>query len=199
MTCVTGVHHSAKQLDEEDTPHILHPEFGIQMNIWLHAHHGDFSQIYAVATFYNAFSLKLRVAHLIRVCMGAACHVRGAPQILARLESKLAIHAGETTRIRALPSESSMIELLVWTEVKREALVQKVRALQEAFGAERLNWICPKALEWCHALNIIVVDDRDVQLRHGYAALLDSLWVRPTRVWGKTEILPRPVEHTALT
>lgn len=56
------------------------------------------SQIYGVATFYNAYSLKPRGAHLIRVCMGTACHVRGAPQILDRLESKLKIHAGETTR-----------------------------------------------------------------------------------------------------
>jgi hypothetical protein len=107
--------------------------------------------------------------------------------------------SGEDARIRALPSESSMIELLVWTELRSDALIQEARALQEAFGEERLNWVCPKALEWCHALNIIVVDDRDVQMRHGYAALLDSLWVRPTRVWGKTEIPPRPVQDTALT
>lgn len=56
------------------------------------------SQIYSVATFYNAFSLKPRGAHLVRVCLGTACHVRGAPQVLDRLERKLDIHAGETTR-----------------------------------------------------------------------------------------------------
>ncbi|MBI4672572.1 MAG: NAD(P)H-dependent oxidoreductase subunit E [Chloroflexi bacterium] len=64
------------------------------------------SQIYAVATFYNAFSLKPRGAHLIRVCMGTACHVRGAPQICQRLESKLGIHAGETTRDRRVTLET---------------------------------------------------------------------------------------------
>ena len=58
------------------------------------------SQIYSVATFYNAFSLKPRGAHLVRVCMGTACHVRGAPQILDRFERQLKIHAGETTRDR---------------------------------------------------------------------------------------------------
>jgi NADH-quinone oxidoreductase subunit E len=58
------------------------------------------SQIYSVATFYNAFSLKPRGAHLVRVCMGTACHVRGAPHILNRLETKLNIQAGETTRDR---------------------------------------------------------------------------------------------------
>ena len=64
------------------------------------------SQIYSVATFYNAFSLKPRGAHLVRVCMGTACHVRGAPQILDRLEKKFCIHAGETTRDREVTLET---------------------------------------------------------------------------------------------
>jgi NADH-quinone oxidoreductase subunit E len=56
------------------------------------------SQAYAVATFYNAFSLKPKGKHCLHVCMGTACHVRGAPQILERLETKLGVPAGETTR-----------------------------------------------------------------------------------------------------
>lgn len=56
------------------------------------------SQTYAVATFYNAFSLKPKGKHCLNVCMGTACHVRGSPQVLDRLESKLGIQAGETTR-----------------------------------------------------------------------------------------------------
>ena len=64
------------------------------------------SQIYSVATFYNAFSLKPRGAHLVRVCMGTACHVRGAPHILNRLETKLNIHPGETTRDRNVTLET---------------------------------------------------------------------------------------------
>lgn len=55
------------------------------------------SQTYAVATFYNAFSLKPKGKHCMHVCMGTACHVRGSPQVLDRLETKLGIHAGETT------------------------------------------------------------------------------------------------------
>lgn len=55
------------------------------------------SQTYAVATFYNAFSLKPKGRHCMQVCMGTACHVRGSPQVLDRLESKLGIKAGETT------------------------------------------------------------------------------------------------------
>jgi len=56
------------------------------------------SQTYAVATFYNAFSLKPKGKHCLNVCMGTACHVRGSPQVLERIESKLAIQTGETTR-----------------------------------------------------------------------------------------------------
>lgn len=64
------------------------------------------SQIYSVATFYNAFSLKPRGAHSIRVCMGTACHVRGAPRILNRIESQLGIAAGETTQDRNVTLET---------------------------------------------------------------------------------------------
>ena len=56
------------------------------------------SQIYAVATFYNAFSLKPKGKHCLHVCMGTACHVRGSLQVLDRLESKLGIKAGDTSR-----------------------------------------------------------------------------------------------------
>lgn len=55
------------------------------------------SQAYAIATFYNAFSLKPKGKHCMHVCMGTACHVRGSPQVLDRLESKLGIKAGNTT------------------------------------------------------------------------------------------------------
>jgi NADH-quinone oxidoreductase subunit E len=56
------------------------------------------SQAYAVATFYHAFSLKPKGKHCLNVCMGTACHVRGSPQVLDRLESKLGIKTGGTTR-----------------------------------------------------------------------------------------------------
>lgn len=55
------------------------------------------SQVYAVATFYNAFSLKPKGKHRLHVCMGTACHVRGSPQVLYRLELKLGVQPGDTT------------------------------------------------------------------------------------------------------
>ena len=56
------------------------------------------SQTYAVATFYNAFSLKPKGKYCLHVCTGTACHVRGSLLILERLETKLNIKSGETTR-----------------------------------------------------------------------------------------------------
>ena len=55
------------------------------------------SQVYSVATFYNAFSLERRGRHEICVCVGTACHVRGAKRVLTRLEERLGIKPGETT------------------------------------------------------------------------------------------------------
>ena len=53
--------------------------------------------IYGVATFYKAFSLKPRGKHLVSVCLGTACHVRGGPAIAREIENQLGIKAGETT------------------------------------------------------------------------------------------------------
>lgn len=55
------------------------------------------SSVYRIATFYNAFSLEPRGRHLINVCMGTACHVRGSPRILERIKTELKIDVGETT------------------------------------------------------------------------------------------------------
>ena len=55
------------------------------------------SRVYSVATFFKAFSLEPRGRHLINVCMGTACHVRGAVKVLERIEEELKIKAGETT------------------------------------------------------------------------------------------------------
>lgn len=55
------------------------------------------SYVYGVASFYHFFSLKQKGAHTCVVCMGTACYVKGAAQILAALEEKAGINAGETT------------------------------------------------------------------------------------------------------
>ena len=54
------------------------------------------AKIYSLASFYRAFSLEPRGKHLIHVCLGTACHVRGAVRILGTIERTLGIQAGET-------------------------------------------------------------------------------------------------------
>jgi NADH:ubiquinone oxidoreductase subunit E len=53
--------------------------------------------LFAVATFYKSFSLKPRGKHVVSVCLGTACHVRGAPIIAGEFERQLEISAGKTT------------------------------------------------------------------------------------------------------
>lgn len=55
------------------------------------------SRVYSVATFFKAFSLKPRGRHLIHVCMGTACHVRGSGKVLEKIEEELGVKRGETT------------------------------------------------------------------------------------------------------
>jgi NADH-quinone oxidoreductase subunit E len=56
------------------------------------------SQVYSVASFFKAFSLKPRGRHLINVCLGTACHVRGAVRVLDEIERRLGVKSGETTK-----------------------------------------------------------------------------------------------------
>ena len=55
------------------------------------------SEVFYLATYYRAFSLKPKGKYIIFVCMGTACHVRGSEKILHKLEIDLGIKAGETT------------------------------------------------------------------------------------------------------
>ena len=53
--------------------------------------------VYGVATFYRTFSLKPRGKHIITVCLGTACHVRGGQRITETISRELGIYPGETT------------------------------------------------------------------------------------------------------
>jgi NADH-quinone oxidoreductase subunit E len=54
------------------------------------------SRIQHIATFYKAFSLIPRGRHEIHVCMGTACHIRGAPRVLDTVQDLTGIRPGET-------------------------------------------------------------------------------------------------------
>lgn len=55
------------------------------------------SQVYGVATFYHFFSLAPKGHHSCTVCLGTACYVKGAAQLLAALEQHLGISSGQTS------------------------------------------------------------------------------------------------------
>ena len=56
------------------------------------------SRVFGVATFYNLFSLKPKGAHTCTVCMGTACYVKGAGEVLSTLERTYKVKAGGTTK-----------------------------------------------------------------------------------------------------
>lgn len=64
------------------------------------------TETYGVATFYRSFSLQPRGKHIISVCLGTACHVRGAPMIAEEFQRQLGISAGETTRDKEFTLET---------------------------------------------------------------------------------------------
>ncbi len=63
------------------------------------------SEVYGVASFYNQFRFTPPGKHQIKVCMGTACHVKGAGIILENFERKLEIASGETTPDRLFSIE----------------------------------------------------------------------------------------------
>jgi len=60
------------------------------------------SKVYGVATFYNFFTLKPQGAHTCVVCLGTACYVKGAAEILAAIEAFAKVKSGETTEDKQL-------------------------------------------------------------------------------------------------
>lgn len=64
------------------------------------------SRVYYIATFYKSFSLEPRGRHIVKVCLGTACHLNGAVQNLEQVERVLSIREGETTEDRMFSLET---------------------------------------------------------------------------------------------
>lgn len=64
------------------------------------------SRIYGIATFYATFSLEPRGRNLITVCLGTACHVRGAKRVQEQIEQHLRICSGQTTEDKCFTLET---------------------------------------------------------------------------------------------
>lgn len=56
------------------------------------------SQVFSVATFFQAFSLKPRGRHTITVCLGTACHVKGGHRLVDKIQRDFGLKPGETTK-----------------------------------------------------------------------------------------------------
>ncbi len=63
------------------------------------------TQLFGVVNFYKIFKLEPSGKYIIRVCLGTACHVKGAHRILEEFERKLKIRVGETTKDLAFTLE----------------------------------------------------------------------------------------------
>lgn len=70
----------------EDAMTVISKELGVPL-----------MEVYSVASFYKAFSLKPRGKNVVTICMGTACHVRGAKLILNQAASQLGVTPGEMT------------------------------------------------------------------------------------------------------
>ena len=103
-------------------------------------------RISGLATFFAAFSLKPRGKHICQVCMGTACHVRGAPRLVDELERELGVKPGETSSDGLFTVETvncvgacAMGPLVIldgdyhglMTPTSLQKLVRKVRAQEE--------------------------------------------------------------------
>ena len=64
------------------------------------------SQVYGVVSFYAFFTTVPRGKHIIRVCLGTACYVKGSKQILEKLEQELGLKVGEITKDRKFSLEA---------------------------------------------------------------------------------------------
>jgi len=63
------------------------------------------SELYSMATFYKALSLKPKGKHIIKLCDGTACHIRGSVNLIGAIERTLGIGPDETTEDRAFSLE----------------------------------------------------------------------------------------------
>ena len=116
---------------------------------------------------------------------------RQVADYLANLDSDLrAVYAynpdyafGDYQSTGAKKSLSSALYLLAWTRTLKTIPTDAITGLSQAFLNARKSFLCSEASAMCLSLNLQVVSDKQVQARQGYAAMIDSLNIRPNQVW----------------
>ena len=100
-------------------------------------------KVYGVATFYSQFYLERRGKHVLRLCDGTACHVKGTPILITGVQDKYGVAPGETTEDGELTVEVvyclgscalapvAVLDSQVMGRMRREKLLSKMK--------ERLN------------------------------------------------------------
>jgi len=100
------------------------------------------NQLYGVATFYAQFRLNRRGRHLIRICDGTACHVRGSSKNVEAIERSLRVGPGQTTEDYKYTLEIvyclgscglapiAVVNDKVYARLAPEALVQRLESLE---------------------------------------------------------------------
>lgn len=106
------------------------------------------SKVYGVATFYAQFYLQKRGRHILKLCDGTACHVKGTPVLATALEDHFGVQPGQTTEDGALTVEVvyclgscalapvAVLDGQVMGRMRQEMLVRTVQKQVGAAGGE---------------------------------------------------------------
>lgn len=105
------------------------------------------SQVYGVVTFYNFFRTEPIGDHIVNVCLGTACHVKGASEIIKALEKEMGVGVGGTTKDRMFTLSTArcfgacglapvmMVDEEVYGRLNPQKSVQILKDLRTAFAA----------------------------------------------------------------
>ena len=101
------------------------------------------NEIFSVLTFYKAFTLEPQGKHIVTVCMGTACHVRGAPRLVDDASRELDIEVGQTTPDKHFTLETvnclgcCAIGPVVVVDGKYHSYVKRVDAILKEYSEGR--------------------------------------------------------------
>jgi len=117
---------------------------------------------------------------------------KGIAQYLGSLDDTVKavyVYEPEYATDEEMVGQSFGVNLLAWVERKSAALNSMVAGLDAVLMEERKRLLCPDATAECFSLDVKLADDDEVRRRRGYGALVNSIFVRPTKVWERSSEL----------